>query len=166
MTKRQDIEYPKINYDWVDQANCRGLPTSWFFIKNGQSVKPEVKQACETCPVKQDCLDHALKYEAHGFWGGTSEKQRKRLRASLNIKMDKPESRVIAELSAMYFSEKMSSIQRNRVRKTPKKVAECGTRTGYTRHRRLKEAACDDCKKANSEKTKEIRLKKLAKQNV
>lgn len=32
---------------------------------------------CSRCPVRQQCLEWAVQDDAHGFWGGTSRRQRK-----------------------------------------------------------------------------------------
>jgi WhiB family redox-sensing transcriptional regulator len=38
------------------------------------------KAICATCPVKQPCLDYAMRTrEQHGIWGGLSESERKRI---------------------------------------------------------------------------------------
>lgn len=50
-------------------------------------------------------------------------------------------------------------------------TAQCGTRSGYAKHRKLKEPYCDACKKANNEYSKKYqaanpeRTKELAKQS-
>lgn len=39
------------------------------------------KALCGRCPVKDDCLDFALANREHyGIWGGTSERERRRIR--------------------------------------------------------------------------------------
>ena len=38
------------------------------------------KQICGTCPVRQPCLEYALKIrEPHGIWGGLNEAERRQL---------------------------------------------------------------------------------------
>jgi len=59
-----------------------------FFTEDGSSTFAEenlLKRTCEACPVKSKCLDYALNHAVLGWWGGTSEGQRKRLRQKLNI---------------------------------------------------------------------------------
>ncbi|MEZ5311676.1 MAG: WhiB family transcriptional regulator [Microthrixaceae bacterium] len=37
-------------------------------------------QVCATCPVKTQCLEYALANRIdHGVWGGTSERERRRI---------------------------------------------------------------------------------------
>ena len=38
------------------------------------------KRVCEECPVQSECLEFALENRIdHGVWGGTSERQRRRI---------------------------------------------------------------------------------------
>jgi WhiB family redox-sensing transcriptional regulator len=38
------------------------------------------KEICQTCSVKRDCLDYAVRIrEPHGIWGGLNEAERKSL---------------------------------------------------------------------------------------
>ena len=81
-----------IDFTWQKRANCQGLDTRLFFPSQGEAIDPKLVEACESCPVRQDCLNHALHWEHYGYWGGTSEKERKRLRKSLKISSHRPES--------------------------------------------------------------------------
>ncbi len=69
---------------WAVFASCKESDSNLFF----PSTKDEERSAlgvCEVCPVIDDCLDHALEVrERFGVWGGTTEKQRKRLFRELN----------------------------------------------------------------------------------
>lgn len=68
---------------WVEHGLCQGHPNpSLWFPERGESVA-EAKAICRVCPVKGDCLEHALRHrERHGIWGGRSERERRRLRPS------------------------------------------------------------------------------------
>jgi WhiB family redox-sensing transcriptional regulator len=75
-------------YDFTNQANCVGIDVDMFFTEEGSSTFKEenlLKRICAACSVKSECLDYALNYAVLGWWGGTSEIQRKRLRKQLNI---------------------------------------------------------------------------------
>ena len=38
------------------------------------------KEICRPCPVRQECLDYAIRIrEAHGIWGGLNEAERKQM---------------------------------------------------------------------------------------
>jgi len=71
------IEWDK---DWSDQALCKDLETAVFFPSRGESVAP-IKLICKACPVVKPCLEYAMKSgEKFGIWGGTSERDRRRMR--------------------------------------------------------------------------------------
>jgi WhiB family transcriptional regulator, redox-sensing transcriptional regulator len=65
---------------WFALANCKGLDTNLFHPLRGASTK-EPKAVCAACVVRSECLEYAL---AHGItagcWGGTSERERRRIR--------------------------------------------------------------------------------------
>jgi WhiB family transcriptional regulator, redox-sensing transcriptional regulator len=45
----------------------------------------DVKAICDSCSMRDACLDYALHVNVSGIWGGTTETQRKSLRRQLNI---------------------------------------------------------------------------------
>lgn len=64
---------------WADAA-CRGRHIEIFFPERDDTTRP-AKELCAGCPVRDDCLDYALANGIkHGIWGGTSERQRRRMR--------------------------------------------------------------------------------------
>ena len=64
---------------WKQFANCLGVDPDLFFPERGASTK-EAKRVCSACVVRQDCLEYALAHHiSHGVWGGSSERQRRRL---------------------------------------------------------------------------------------
>lgn len=66
--------------DWYEHAECRGAPQELFFPGQGEPTQP-AKEMCAACPVSVECLAWALDHgEKHGIWGGTSERERRRLR--------------------------------------------------------------------------------------
>lgn len=69
----------KEDTQWFDEANCKGTDTDSFFIERGEAYPPELKEICYRCSVRRDCLDFALKYNTLGFWGGTSEMDRRHM---------------------------------------------------------------------------------------
>ena len=64
---------------WVLRASCRGVDPALFF----PSTDDDPSEALATwarCPVRQDCLEYALDArERYGIWGGTTERERRRL---------------------------------------------------------------------------------------
>jgi WhiB family redox-sensing transcriptional regulator len=65
--------------EWMRRGNCRDEPPSLFFPSDGTGV--DIARAlCATCPVKEPCLEYALRNRIdHGVWGGTSERERRRI---------------------------------------------------------------------------------------
>ena len=68
--------------EWAARGACVGLPVDLFYPERG-GVSPFAKETCAGCPVRDECLDYALtNVIRHGVWGGTSEKERRKLRAA------------------------------------------------------------------------------------
>lgn len=64
---------------WMAVGNCREHPPQVFFPTDGVGVE-KARKICATCPVKEPCLEYAVKNRIeHGVWGGTSERGRRRL---------------------------------------------------------------------------------------
>jgi len=65
--------------NWMAQGNCADQPPSLFFPSDGVGVEV-AKRLCVECPVRSDCLEYALANRIdHGVWGGTSERERRRI---------------------------------------------------------------------------------------
>jgi WhiB family redox-sensing transcriptional regulator len=82
---RPTIPYPG---DWDLDAACLGEDPAMFFPGQGEAHGPALR-ICADCPVKEPCLEHALKHERSGIWGGTSERERRRLRRMVGIEEPK-----------------------------------------------------------------------------
>ena len=75
---------------WRDQAACVGDMATAFYPPLGpekRSVKTareeRAKAVCAACPVRPQCLDQAIESgERYGIWGGMTDSERSRLRAS------------------------------------------------------------------------------------
>lgn len=69
--------------EWSASAACLGKDTRIFYPKQGQDLYPAFA-ICGTCPVRRPCLEHALvlsENNDHGIWGGTSMRERRRIRS-------------------------------------------------------------------------------------
>jgi WhiB family redox-sensing transcriptional regulator len=65
--------------EWMAQGNCARESPSTFFPSDGVGVEV-ARRICATCPVKDQCLEHALVNRIdHGVWGGCSERERRRI---------------------------------------------------------------------------------------
>jgi WhiB family transcriptional regulator, redox-sensing transcriptional regulator len=79
----------QLDDSWQRKASCRGpqaqvfFPPTTFEKKDEKDVRErQAKSICATCPVKQSCLQYALKIrEPHGVWGGLNEAERKQIMA-------------------------------------------------------------------------------------
>ena len=78
---------------WMEQGICRQVDPELFFTQETMRgrglllMEQQAKKICNTCPVKQECLDFALRTkEPHGMWGGASARERaKMLRQSKKV---------------------------------------------------------------------------------
>lgn len=64
---------------WATFAACTTIPGMTFFP---QTKREEVTAlaVCAACPVRLECLSHALETnERFGIWGGTTERERRLL---------------------------------------------------------------------------------------
>jgi len=104
--------------EWMERAACRGMDPDLFFPGRGAPTN-ELRGVCAACSCLVECRAYSL-HERFGFWGGMSEKERRKARAGLPVR-------------PVQF----------------RPHAPCGTYGAYARHLRRKEAACDACKEAN-----------------
>ena len=71
----------QMNLAWHDKAACKGKSEIFFGPYNERTGAKEKREAiarqiCATCPVLQNCRDHARSFSEYGFWGGESEEER------------------------------------------------------------------------------------------
>jgi WhiB family redox-sensing transcriptional regulator len=68
-----------MNTEWLAEARCRDMDPAIFFPNDGIGVQV-ARRICFECPVRTSCLEQALADRMdHGVWGGTSERERRRL---------------------------------------------------------------------------------------
>lgn len=75
--------------DWRDDAACLGVPTELFYARRpGEVTLKKVKAICDSCPVREICLDTAMAEERRvgtgepfGYRGGKSARERNILAA-------------------------------------------------------------------------------------
>jgi WhiB family transcriptional regulator, redox-sensing transcriptional regulator len=69
---------------WRNAARCRTADADGLFV--GGAEQREARLFCRVCPVRTECLAHALDERIEfGVWGGTTERQR---RALLRLRPD------------------------------------------------------------------------------
>lgn len=68
---------------WRSHAACLDADPALWYPDAGTALAARL--ICATCPVRQDCLQHALvDGETYGVWGGASERVRRYLRRLLH----------------------------------------------------------------------------------
>lgn len=111
--------------DWMTDAACKGYPTDWWFPPHG--ARPtKAKTICAGCPVRDECLQHALDTdERKGIWGGVSiDRERRRRRAGSGApQVERPK---------------------------PGGPIPHGTPAGYRAHMRRGVPVCDECREARN----------------
>ena len=66
-------------HEWMARGLCTAIPPSTFFPSDGAGVEA-ARKICADCPVRAECLEHALVNRIdHGVWGGCSERERRRI---------------------------------------------------------------------------------------
>ena len=69
----------RVAAEWITRRNCADIDPNVFFPNDGVGVITAQK-VCAECPVKDPCREYALANNiTHGVWGGTSERQRRRI---------------------------------------------------------------------------------------
>lgn len=64
---------------WSTHAACAGSNPELWFPERGETVQPAL-DICQTCPVRTECLDYAVRWRIdHGIWGGLASRQRRPL---------------------------------------------------------------------------------------
>lgn len=83
-------------WHWVDDAACSGMEDAETFFPvgtNGVPARSEIEYAksfCDLCPVRSDCLTHALTArEEYGIWGGLDERERADLARQTRLAADR-----------------------------------------------------------------------------
>lgn len=119
---------------WRADGACVGTGTDLFFPGPNDAAAADMARAiCESCPVRSQCYDHALRHEEFGVWAGTSERQRRQLRKQLGIHLED-----IDEMRYRYPTR-------------VKSPAACGTDAGYHRHLRITATEpCERCRASHA----------------
>ena len=98
---------------WREEAACRGANPEIFFLGYGpgrghgqlsKTAKARALELCAGCPVADVCLDYALSLPASGdfgIWGGTTEKERIKLRRARRQHQPPRSGRTLQEAASM-----------------------------------------------------------------
>lgn len=67
-----------VGANWRNAALCRTTDAEDLFVTG--AAQREARQFCRTCPVRTECLAHALDQRVEfGVWGGMTERERRAL---------------------------------------------------------------------------------------
>jgi WhiB family redox-sensing transcriptional regulator len=93
----------ELDLDWRAAGACRTADPDLFFpvavgaVANRQIAKAQ--RICADCPVRQKCLDFALRTpEPAGIWGGTTPEERTRVRRARHRRAPQGPRREAAEV--------------------------------------------------------------------
>jgi WhiB family redox-sensing transcriptional regulator len=114
--------YERIHPRWLDFAKCRGLPGNLFFSdrQHNNTQVQEARSVClgthpdhpGRCPVLEACLDYAIENgERWGVWGGTSERERRRIKRQRHRDAAIEAGRIITATSS--DRQRFASVVRN-----------------------------------------------------
>lgn len=82
------------DFEWTDDAECSKPKNKWmskYFFSNVPRERYDAKNLCFTCPVRKECLKHALENkEIWGVWGGKDEAE---IRRALSVSHEGKEIR-------------------------------------------------------------------------
>jgi len=68
-----------MNGDWRASARCAQDDPELFFPEKGKRSR-DARAVCADCPVRAECLKYALAQgRVYGVWGGTTERERRKL---------------------------------------------------------------------------------------
>jgi WhiB family redox-sensing transcriptional regulator len=66
------------SWNWRTAARCHTADAEELFARGAEQRR--VRGFCETCPVRTECLAHALDERVEfGIWGGMTERERRAL---------------------------------------------------------------------------------------
>jgi WhiB family redox-sensing transcriptional regulator len=76
---RDPVTIGVMDTSWMARGKCKDQPPDQFFPSDGVGVEV-ARRICADCPVKSPCLEYAMaNHIDHGVWGGTSERERRRI---------------------------------------------------------------------------------------
>lgn len=78
------MTYPK----FTGTEPCTQVGWEHFYLQDGSSGWTnlnKMRALCAGCPMQVECLEYALEHERYGFWAGTTENERARIRKSRTL---------------------------------------------------------------------------------
>lgn len=85
-TSLSDLEDMAVATSWMSWALCPDTDPDAFFPPDaaGPAWWADAVRVCAGCPVRDECLDYALRLDiGHGVWGGTTPGEREEFKIVL-----------------------------------------------------------------------------------
>ena len=79
------MKYPAFTGD----EPCAQVGADFFTVDdstNRYHNTKKLRQICGSCPMREPCLEYALHVKVLGFWGGTTDGERAKIRRARGIK--------------------------------------------------------------------------------
>ena len=86
MTNDKQMIVSRSAVAWKENAACIGKQ-KLFFDDTRATLVREAKKICADCTVREQCLDHAMKFQEYGVWGGMTANERRVLKRRLKKMM-------------------------------------------------------------------------------
>lgn len=67
------------SFEWMRKRACNGVNPHMFFSEL-VSEQRKAQKLCTTCLVQAECLQYALEHGEKGVWGGTTERERRKIK--------------------------------------------------------------------------------------
>lgn len=67
-------------WTWTIEAACNGADSDLFYCSDKQYDRAYLTALCNRCPVRHPCFHHAVTHDEHGWWAGTTRRDRKEMR--------------------------------------------------------------------------------------
>ncbi len=65
---------------WRERGRCKGADPTVFYPEDDEDLGEDAKAICETCGVREACLEYAItSREKLGVWGGYTARERRRI---------------------------------------------------------------------------------------
>ena len=89
--------------EFFRNARCKDVDPTLFFAESNSKVA-QAKEVCSMCPLRQMCLDWAMKNAEEGIYGALTPRERKKLRAGADI-IDIHDIRIMVEQRDLILGE-------------------------------------------------------------
>ncbi len=106
MTKAK-YYHPANNPEGI-QPPCAGTDLAVWFSDEDSGLgharrgwrRELVNRTCAACPLREPCLEWALRHEDYGIWAGTSREDRRRIRRERGISFENIDNQLINAITS------------------------------------------------------------------